>query len=389
MIMGADTPTGLTTGRSLSDMPVKLIGLYDRANSVTLSSRIWWKTIDVSGSISDQFDNIINIKKNIESDTKPVLLFSSDEQVIGYWEHNKELERHFIVPVAQYDCSHFLMNKTLFHEWAVDNQILVPPAIVINNNEDLGAVKNFNYFPCVLKPTVRKTEWDFAFPNKKLIKFESFYEFEYFTAGRNIFDYSNSYILQKWIDGGDEDVYFVLYAHDLAGSLLGKLGGQKHLQWPTGDGSTSICEICNDKDLMEAASRVFQRLEVIGLNSVEFKKDRTDGKFYVTEPTVGRNDYQSGLSMLHEPNLTRILVESLFELNGENILSATDDRKGLWVDDKVLLQHIKNLDVDVFKIFVRLLFKNRFNIKFLLFSFRDLGPIKEFLRSKIRKRGGR
>ena len=96
-----------------------------------------------------------------------------------------------------------------------------------------------------MKPMVRMKEWNEVYPNKKLFKFYSKEAFNEFIDGTDIFEYSQSYVLQKWIPGGDESVYFVLYVNDCDGRILGRIGGQKHLQWPLGEGSTAMCEVCN------------------------------------------------------------------------------------------------------------------------------------------------
>ena len=373
-IMGADTLTGLTTARSMKSLPVKIIGIYEQADSVTLASNSWDRLYRVSGEIRKQFDDIVRIKNNNHNAQKAILLFTSDDQVMAYWDFGQELSEVFIVPIVDSKKGQHLMDKTLFHEWAVKENVPVPPSLPLNGIEDLKKAKRFSSFPCILKPMVRRQSWNKKYPNKKILKFRNAYELSDFLESEDIFNFSKSYILQKWIEGRDSDIYFVLYAHDLNGKLIGKVGGRKILQWPPLEGSTAVCELYNDKSLINIADQITEKMELIGLNSLEFKKDSVDGSFYITEPTVGRNDYQSGLSLLARPALTDKLIRSILELNSIKVTSSLPFKGGLWIDEIAVLRYIKGKNIwFVFRLLI-LLIKNKLRLSFLLFSLKDWRP---------------
>jgi len=384
-IMGADTLTGLTTARSLKKLPIQIVGLYERSDSITLASNSWDVLFGVPKEILEQFDELVKIKQSHYDSQKAVLLFTGDDQVIAYWKYEEKLDNIFIVPVMNSKEGRFLMDKTLFHEWAVKENVPVPHSLPLNKKEDIKVAKTFSYFPCILKPMVRGKSWNTRYPNNKILKFNSSFELSNFLDLEDIFNFSDSYILQKWIEGGDSDIYFVLYAHDLKGNLLGKLGGRKILQWPPLEGSTAICEIYNDKSLINTADLITEKTKLVGLNSLEFKKDSIDGKFYMTEPTVGRNDYQSGLSMLAAPVLTEKLIHSVVGWNNIKSYSPLPLKEGLWIDEISLIRYLKEKNSwFIFKV-IALVFKKKLRLSFLLLSVNDWRPFAKLFFSK-RKR---
>jgi len=103
-------------------------------------------------------------------------------------------------------------------------------------------------------------------------------------------------ILQEWIPGGDEQVYFCLAYIDQEGTPLAFLTGRKLRQYPSLTGVTSLAETINHQQLVEITARLLSAAGCKGLCSVEFKYNAVDDSFKITEPTVGRVDLQEGIS---------------------------------------------------------------------------------------------
>ncbi len=384
IVMGADTPTGMTTVRALNKSPVLVVGAYENPNSVTLTSQYWHALYEVSGTIDVQFDKLIEIYKSKFLNKKVILLFTGDEQILGYWEFGAKLEQYFTIPIVGHESGKILMDKAQFHDWAIAKGVGVPPSLTIQGKLDFAELSSFSFFPCVLKPNVRTKSWNKKFPNEKLLRFDSKHRMLDFLEYFPLFNYSPSYLLQKWVPGNDSSIYFVLYAHDLDGKLLSRIGGRKRLQWPPDFGSTAVCEVCNDEALYNAGEEILKHLSLVGLNSIEFKRDPDSGTFYVTEPTVGRNDYQSGLSSFMKYNLTHIVVESIF--SPSNYITISDSNfRGLWIDEISVLRHLKKNNVFFLFNFLALLVKNRFSIGFLYFSIKDSGPFIKIFKKNLKK----
>jgi predicted ATP-grasp superfamily ATP-dependent carboligase len=105
-------------------------------------------------------------------------------------------------------------------------------------------------------------------------------------------------IFQEWIPGGDQQVYFCLAYIDRDGKPLALFTGRKLRQYPSLTGNTSLAESINHQQLAEITFKILNTVGCIGLCSMEFKYDASDGSFKITEPTVGRVDLQEGISIL-------------------------------------------------------------------------------------------
>lgn len=389
-IMGADTPTGLTAARCLRSSRVRIYGTYQNKNAPTLRSCCWDGLVCLSGSISNQFRELVNFYQSGFKGEKSVLLFSSDDQVLGFWENPSILKAHFILPIMSEKDGRLLMSKTSFYRWALDRGLPVPETACIDQKNFHEILRVYNRFPAVLKPTVRDNRWNQKFPNKKLLVFESKDELLSLMPILNIFEFAEEYVLQQRIEGGDHEVYFVLYAHDLEGRRLGRVTGRKIFQWPPEYGSTAMCEVFYDEELVELADRFSENCHLVGLNSIEFKRDTVSGRFFMTEPTVGRNDYQSGISRVSSENLNKMLLDCIVgnvKKDGIRFTKLNDGSKGLWVDEFAMARIIKKGGLRPLGVLIKSLIRAKLRVSFIYFSFSDMAPFLINLRGLFKNRG--
>lgn len=96
-------------------------------------------------------------------------------------------------------------------------------------------------------------------------------------------------LVQQWIDGGDQALYFcALYLED--GEIVARFDGHKLASWPPALGQTLAAESRRDDAVFAAAERFFAGLRLSGPVSLEVKRGQ-DGRLWVIEPTVGRTDF--------------------------------------------------------------------------------------------------
>src|SRR3546814_4434504 len=69
--------------------------------------------------------------------------------------------------------------------------------------------------------------------------------------------------------------------------------------------STASCVAAPEvhAELSAMTTRFFQAAGVIGLASMEYKRDTRSGEFRMVEPTIGRTDYQEEVATLNGVNL--------------------------------------------------------------------------------------
>src|SRR5207302_11116288 len=111
--------------------------------------------------------------------------------------------------------------------------------------------------------------------------------------------------VQQWIEGEDSEVFFCLQYRNLAGAVA-SFAGRKLCQWPPFVGGTASCVPAPEREsaeLKRLTDSFFFAVGFIGMGSMEYKRDRRDGLFYMVEPTVGRTDYQEEIATLNGVNI--------------------------------------------------------------------------------------
>lgn len=153
----------------------------------------------------------------------------------------------------------------------------------------------------------------------------------------DLFEAANKLLVQQWIPGGDSNVYFCLVCYDKNGTLAGKFTGRKLLQAPPYCGSTAVAVGVDEPEVDEITTRLFNLVGYRGIGSLELKKSDKDLKYYLVEPTVGRNDLQSNVALSGGVNLTQLALSELASVQPPKLRC----RKGVWIDEEGLIDSIR------------------------------------------------
>jgi len=191
----------------------------------------------------------------------------------------------------------------------------------------------------ICKPLVRTAAWDRRYPHDKFIMLRDGDDYERMLADGRLFEWAPRYLLQQWIPGDDTEVFFCLFLYDERGIEVASLPGRKLFQWPVAGGSTALCVDLDDPVLLDLSRGIMSATGVTGLCSIEFKRHADTGDYYITEPTVGRNDLQSFIANMSGINLTRRYVEYLLDLPG---LVQHVQRPGCWMDELSMLRLLRS-----------------------------------------------
>lgn len=142
------------------------------------------------------------------------------------------------------------------------------------------------------------------------------------------------FIVQKYIPGGDDRIFFsALYLS--GGRVLARFDGRKLRSWPLGH--TTVAEPCPDDEINTQALRFFAGLGLSGPVSLELKRDDA-GRPWVIEPTVGRTDFWIGLCVANGVNLpwieycdqAGIEAHATAQADGHAWLNPERDPRGLF-----------------------------------------------------------
>lgn len=329
VVTGADLLCGLGVARALRDEGVPVYGLALDTRSPCCRSSSWTEILPVP---EDSEQGWMEALRELSlRHSRQVLILGQDTVVDIVARHAEELEKHYSFVLPDTSTVQILGDKTAFAPWAQANGFPAPRTHVVSSAEDLEAALQHLTFPVVLKPYTRDHRWHDASGRNKAYRLSS--PAELAAIPFRLFDVSDRYVIQEWIDGTDSDVHFCLVYRDRSGRELAHQTGRKLLQWPVGTGNTAICTTTEDPSLHRMTLELFDRAGLVGLGSLEVKRDRRDGRYYITEPTVGRPNLQSNLAAAAGRNLAAIAYR---DACGRPVESIDGTRDAIWLCESTL-----------------------------------------------------
>lgn len=297
MVLGMGV-NGLGIVRSLARAGVPVIAVDDGVGNPAMRTRYGRKLCVRALSGDALIDDLIAFGRRAGG--RPVLFLTEEATVTSVSAARERLAQFYrfsLAPAAVLDC---LMHKGSFQDFAERHGFRVPHSVQVRDAASLEAARELR-FPIVLKPGSKSAAYAHAFD--KAYRAENFAAVE--ALCRRILPVAPDLILQEWIDGGDDDIYFCLQFIGTNGIPAATFTGRKIRSWPPAVGGTASCTAAPDvaAELERETTRFFRTAGFVGMAGMEYKRDRRDGRFYLVEPTVGRTDYQEEVATLNGVNL--------------------------------------------------------------------------------------
>lgn len=230
----------------------------------------------------------------------PVLLLTQEESVRTVSRHREQLSPLYRFSLPADDVVEVLQHKHGFQQLAERFDAPIPKLVHVRAAADLSALDTLRY-PVAVKPGERHADYSRQF--KKAYRVES--AAEAVDLVNRILPVCADVVVQEWIEGPDSNIYFCLQAIDRAGRAVASFTGRKIRSWPPQIGGTASCTVAPEADaeLSQLTETFFRQAGVVGLASMEFKRDSNSGEFRMVEPTIGRTDYQEEVATLNGVNL--------------------------------------------------------------------------------------
>ena len=326
VVVGAGL-NGLGVIRSLGAAGIKTWLAVSDTTQPTAFSRHATR-IPVNGMAGDALvDSLIGFAEGL--DDPPALILTQEASVRAVSAARERLQPYFRFELPAQHAVLELTTKQGFESAAQAAGSPVPRTCALNGRNDLAAAMALN-FPVIVKPDERDAAYDSNF--KKAYKL--FGESELAALYTDIEHRAPAVrlVAQEWIEGGDSDIYFCLQVRTSGKAALMSFCGRKLRSYPPMTGGTASCTIADPAywdELQSLTNAFFAATEVVGLCSMEFKRDSNSGRFVMIEPTIGRTDFQEYVATLHGSNLPAVYVRNLFGLNGPDAQPA---RKRIWRD---------------------------------------------------------
>jgi D-aspartate ligase len=231
---------------------------------------------------------------------RPVLILGGDQSVETVSSHRNRIEPLYRISLPSCEMVNALADKTLFQTLAERDGFPVPRAVTIASEDDLELLQSL-IPPLIIKPADKtlaiKGLVERAVRANTLLQAQ--------TSIARMLRSAPRVIVQEWVDGPDNEIFFTLFSCDNHGSLTGMFTGRKLVCSPPEVGSTAICVAAPEAadELSALATQFITKVGYRGLGSLEFKRDKRTGRFIIIEPTVGRTDWQEEIATLSGVNL--------------------------------------------------------------------------------------
>lgn len=297
MVAGLEL-NGLGVMRALGRARIPTIGLDTDIGQPSAVTRIGSKVQVAALSGAEFIEELMALRSRLDRD--PVLFLTQEASVATISAGRDLLAGAYRISLPSHAVVEALLDKFRFQAAAERLGFPVPRLARLSEQSDAAALDELR-FPCVLKPTKKTPQYSERFV--KAYKVASARDaLKLWTEMRTVID---DVIVQEWIEGGDSDVYFCLQYRPAGRAPSVSFAGRKTCQWPPLVGGTASCVPAPEAatELISLTDRFFESAGCIGVCSMEYKRDTSDGNFYLVEPTIGRTDYQEEIAALNGVNI--------------------------------------------------------------------------------------
>jgi predicted ATP-grasp superfamily ATP-dependent carboligase len=287
---------GIVRSLGAANIPVIVVGTDPK--SPAMRSRYGRKLLCGAVEGAPFVERMIELGKQYG---KQLMLFVTEEKTVDEVSASRaRLAPYFYLRMPDHERLMALMHKQGFQDLAEAVNAPVPRTVRLESKAELPRIDALK-FPCVFKPA--KKDYGYGARFKKAYKVAS--PAEVATLYDEIYPVLADMVVQEWIEGTDNEVYFCLQYVGDGGEVVSSFTGRKIRAWPPRIGGTASCtaawEVADELDAM--TTTFFKQVGFTGMGSMEYKRDERDGRFYMVEPTVARTDFQEEVASLNGVNI--------------------------------------------------------------------------------------
>ncbi|HMJ14002.1 MAG TPA: hypothetical protein VK524_21440, partial [Polyangiaceae bacterium] len=220
-----------------------------------------------------------------ELDERPVLFYGTDAALLLISRHRHELAAHFRFRMPQPELIEQLVNKQLFAELATRVELPVPKTLRSDEIETASDIEEHVGLPCVFKPSVHIGWFDararHGLSPHKALRVETRADLERTLS--EISTHCDSFVVQQYIGGGEEQIYSYHAYIDERCRPLGEFAGRKLRTYPKQAGVSTYLELIREPELLALGREVCERLGLVGPVKLDFKRAPETGAFHLLE----------------------------------------------------------------------------------------------------------
>jgi predicted ATP-grasp superfamily ATP-dependent carboligase len=319
--------TGYGVIRSLSSANVPIIGFEKDFSQPEVHTRLCEEIVPY-----DNEDHLLEqmIARGKVFEKKPALFFTSDPLVLFVDKHREILSSYYNFHLPHKEIVESLINKHAFKQRARELGCSIPRTEFIDGSRNLAQVIEALVPPFIIKPYMKSVSWKNARLEKAIILTS---KEECLRTVPGLLKIEKNLILQEYIPGGDDAVYFCLVYFDANHTCKAYFCGKKVRQWPSLVGDTSSAIRSDHDGIVRETLRFFEAVGYEGFGSMEYKLHPGNSHAYMIEPTVGRCDHQSYVAMANGINIPLAAYRAL---TGDDMTEFCFQRSSdeiMWIDE--------------------------------------------------------
>lgn len=348
---------GMHIVRNLSRHGIEVIAIESNFEQPTAKTKYGKKVKCDNINSESLIDCLLNI---FDQHGVPLPVFLTNDKMLENIDaHWGRVKGKFIFP---FERSHLkpLMDKNSLHRIAVDYGFKLPRSFTLESVEGLEELPEDLQYPVILKPTIPMGSF------KTLIC-----ENPIKVAEKLQLCVGEPLVLQEWIPGEEQHLYFCGYYIDRNLVCKTQFSGRKYLCYPDITGNTGAAEPFYYPHLLKQGLEFFQSLGVHGLCSIEYKGLNANSPYFI-EVTIGRTDWWAMCSTVNGANPH---IAAYNDMTFQNIsYESKPSCKFLWnISDRalpVVRDKLKNRAWGIRDLLIYL-FRPK---KFAIFDIHDLSP---------------
>ncbi len=297
IVAGADA-CGLGVIRSLGQRGVPIIVMDTDPARPGMRSRYARRVVAKALSGPRFIESLLEVRGQLGH--CPVLFLLSDAQVRTVSESFSQVANAFQIRLPSQKRVSQLLHKSGFQQMAEEQGFSVPGAVAVRGEADFAGLGSMR-FPAVVKPGMKEAFLSGKAPRARRVRSREEAE----AVCRAVLPIVPDLIVQEWVEGAESDIYFCLQYRGEGGKTISSFTGRKLRCWPPLTGSTASCVAAPEVEahLSRVTDEFFLENKVVGMCSMEFKRDRVSGRFFMIEPTIGRVDWQEEVATLNGRNI--------------------------------------------------------------------------------------
>lgn len=320
---------GLGTVRALGRVGIPVIGLDADLAQPSAQTRYCTKIYsrEFTHGGAGLLEDLIHLGKTLNQ--KGVLFPSGDLNVSLISEEREKLEPYFHMSLPSKEVLRLFLNKKAFYKLAMESGFPLPRTYFTEGKANINDILHDLSYPCLIKPFQPTAAWRKTFDTRLFLADSAETLKSLFDC---IYPVHQDLIIQEYMPGDDGQLYWGVTYLDATGKPLAVWTGRKLRQYPRGFGTATLAESVREPWIAETAVSILQAMGHRGYGVVEFKRDRRDGKFKITEPTGGRTWFPHSLVTHSGINLPLVWYKDVL---GQTVQPQTVFTEGVkWIHEE-------------------------------------------------------